>query len=160
MRRGKKGGRNRNRYVRATAMFPVDDDYLPKGAESALRGRASGEFAEAIAEVMEKAIAEGMDLSFSLVHWRGEDNPVLSIGAVEPRKGGGKRRRRYDEDDEDEAPRWRRKRDDDDEEDAEEDEEEEEQEEKPKAKGRKGKRASKAAEDADEDPDNDDDLDL
>lgn len=131
--RGKKKGGSE--YVRATAMFKVDEDYLPKGAKYALRGRASGEFAEQVAEVVEKAMKRGHDIAFSLTKWKGDENAVLSVGAVEPKEGGKRRRRRDEDEDEPRGKRRGRSRDRDEDEDKDDDRDEQ-----------------------DDEPDNDDDV--
>lgn len=95
--------RNKSPFVRATALFEVDREYVPKGAKYLLRGRASGEFRDAVAEVIQKAVDDALDIAFSVVKWKTDEYPVLSVGAVEPR-------RRRDEDDEEEDRPSRRRR--------------------------------------------------
>ena len=111
MARGFKNGKKLE-FVRATAMFKSDDKYVPKGAKLKYGGRASGEYLEAVADVVNKAVEKEYDLLFSFVKWKGEDNPVLSLAAAKPRE-------RDDDDDEDEKPKkkgkGKRRRDEDDE---------------------------------------------
>jgi hypothetical protein len=82
-------------FVRATAMFKSDDKYVPKGAKLKYGGRATGEYLEAVADVVNKAVEKEYDLLFSFVKWKGEDHPVLSLAAAKPRE------RDADDDDED-----------------------------------------------------------
>lgn len=83
-RGGNRGGKKSN-FVRVGSMFENDPQYTPQGAKFQYSTKLDGKYIDAVRDVLNNNDA----VRFTLTHWNGDDNPVLSVAPItgEARRG-------------------------------------------------------------------------